>query len=105
MSFYLRQRWYDPRLQFNASLGVDALELDPKLMDRIWVPDIYIINEKTAKFHTVTVPNKMMYIYPDGLVLYSARSVWTLANDVYVCWRMATHANVCLRILTYVYVF
>ena len=73
MSFYLRQRWYDPRLRFNASLGVDALELDPKLMDRIWVPDIYIINEKTAKFHTVTVPNKMMYIYPDGLVLYSVR--------------------------------
>ncbi|XP_062596050.1 glycine receptor subunit alpha-3-like [Saccostrea cucullata] len=73
MSFYLRQRWYDPRLQYNESLGADVLELDPKLMDKIWVPDIYIINEKTAKIHVVTVPNKMMYIYPDGLVLYSAR--------------------------------
>ncbi|XP_056015552.1 glycine receptor subunit alpha-1-like isoform X2 [Ostrea edulis] len=73
MSFYLRQRWYDPRLQFNASLGIDVLELDPKLMEKIWVPDIYIINEKTAKIHEVTVPNKMMYLYPNGLVLYSAR--------------------------------
>ncbi|XP_052710419.1 glycine receptor subunit alpha-2-like [Crassostrea angulata] len=73
MSFYLRQRWYDPRLRFNESLGIENIELDPKLMDKIWVPDLYIINEKTAKFHTVTVPNKMMYIYPDGLVLYSAR--------------------------------
>ncbi|XP_062599864.1 glycine receptor subunit alpha-2-like isoform X2 [Saccostrea cucullata] len=73
MSFYFRQRWIDPRLIYNASYGIEVIELDTKLMERIWVPDIYFVNEKQATMHDVTVPNKMMYLYPSGLVLYSTR--------------------------------
>nr|XP_022301864.1 glycine receptor subunit alpha-2-like isoform X2 [Crassostrea virginica] len=73
MSFYFRQRWIDERLKYNNSHGVDVIELDTKIMEKIWVPDIYFVNEKQATMHDVTVPNKMMYLYPNGLVLYSAR--------------------------------
>lgn len=73
MSFYFRQRWIDERLRYNESYGIDVIELDTKIMERIWVPDVYFVNEKQATMHDVTVPNKMMYLYPNGLVLYSAR--------------------------------
>lgn len=73
MSFYFRQRWIDERLKYNESYGIDVIELDTKIMERIWVPDVYFVNEKQATMHDVTVPNKMMYLYPNGLVLYSAR--------------------------------
>ena len=73
MSFYLRQRWNDSRLSYNGSHGIDVIELDTRMMDQIWTPDIYIINEKDARFHYVTMPNRMMYLYPDGDVLYSSR--------------------------------
>lgn len=58
---------------FNEFLGIENLEFDFKLMDKIWVFDLYIINEKIVKFYIVIVFNKMMYIYLDGLVLYSVR--------------------------------
>lgn len=73
MSFYFRQRWIDERLRYNESHGIDVIELDTKIMENIWVPDVYFVNEKQATMHVVTVPNKMMYLYPNGLVLYSAR--------------------------------
>lgn len=73
MSFYFRQRWIDERLRYNESYGIDVIELDTKIMENIWVPDVYFVNEKQATMHDVTVPNKMMYLHPNGLVLYSAR--------------------------------
>ena len=72
---FVRQSWYDKRLQFSSAHGFERLELGSKMMDGIWVPDLYILNEKKASFHAVTVPNKLMHIYPDGRVYYSLRFV------------------------------
>ena len=72
---FLRQRWNDSRLVYPALPGVKALELDASAMTMIWVPDLYFTNEKKANFHDVTVPNKLMHIFPEGRVLYSARYV------------------------------
>lgn len=73
MSMFIRQSWYDPRLKYSPSFGVDRLELGVLMMDSIWVPDLYFLNEKKATFHEITVPNKLMHIYPDGRVQYSMR--------------------------------
>ncbi|XP_033742241.1 glycine receptor subunit alpha-3-like isoform X2 [Pecten maximus] len=73
MSMFIRQKWNDERLRYTAFGGLQHLELDTKMIGDIWVPDLYIVNEKKASFHTVTVPNKLMHIYPNGDVFYSMR--------------------------------
>ncbi|KAJ8316631.1 hypothetical protein KUTeg_005825 [Tegillarca granosa] len=74
MSVFIRQRWIDSRLAYNnTNLGIKSLELDTRVIKDIWVPDLFVVNEKKATFHDITVPNKLMHIYPDGLVVYSMR--------------------------------
>lgn len=46
------------------------------MLDKIWVPDTYFENSKNSNFHSVTVPNKMLMIKPDGTILYNARYVF-----------------------------
>ena len=74
MNFFLRQRWRDERLAHNES-GVPVLELHHLAINEVWLPDIYFVNEKTAHFHYVSVPNKMFNVFPDGRVSYSVRLV------------------------------
>ena len=74
MNFFLRQRWRDERLAHNES-GLPVLELHHLAINEVWLPDIYFVNEKTAHFHYVSVPNKMFNVFPDGRVSYSVRLV------------------------------
>ncbi|KAJ8298287.1 hypothetical protein KUTeg_024818 [Tegillarca granosa] len=73
MSMFLRQEWKDTRLMHNPQNNSEFLELDPSVTHKVWRPDLFIVNEKRSIFHDVTVPNKYMHIYPDGLVKYSIR--------------------------------
>ncbi|XP_061163856.1 glycine receptor subunit alpha-2-like isoform X2 [Saccostrea echinata] len=84
MSFFIRQRWYDNRLAYRGLLDIPKVELDTRVMSNVWVPDLYIKNEKKANTHTVTVPNKLMHIYPDGLVVYSMRVTGTFSCQMYL---------------------
>ena len=71
MSFFLRQYWKDERLTYDPKYGV--LSLDPGTIAKVWKPDVYILNEKSARKHDITVPNMLMYLYSDGSILYSHR--------------------------------
>ena len=76
MTVYLRQEWLDTRLNYvnNTSFSnVGHVTMDSKLYDSIWVPDLFFPNEKIASVHQVTVPNRLLRIFPDGKVLYSSR--------------------------------
>ena len=73
MSIFLRERWTDERLTFIDTLNLTRLELDTTMFGDVWMPDMYIVNEKESDFHEVTVPNKMVHIYPNGTVQFSAR--------------------------------
>ena len=73
MTIFLRQTWNDSRLEYEPLPGIEYLELDARIMQKIWVPDLYFTNEKKASFHDVTVPNRLMQIYPSGKVVYSTR--------------------------------
>ncbi|XP_052794951.1 glycine receptor subunit alpha-2-like isoform X2 [Mya arenaria] len=75
---FLRQTWNDSRLSYNALPNLKALELDTRMMEKVWVPDLFIVNEKKASVHMVTVPNKLMHVYPSGKVHYSVRITATL---------------------------
>lgn len=52
---------------------ITSLELDQKMIEKIWVPDSFFPQEKRAKIHTVTVPNRLLHIHKDGTVVYSMR--------------------------------
>ncbi|XP_022320293.2 glycine receptor subunit alpha-2-like isoform X1 [Crassostrea virginica] len=79
MTFFVRQRWVDKRLNYTPVFNMTRLELDTRRMADVWVPDLYFVNEKKADVHQVTVPNKLMHIYPDGLVVYSMRVTATFS--------------------------
>ncbi|XP_033752015.1 glycine receptor subunit alpha-2-like [Pecten maximus] len=73
LNAFIQQEWYDFRLQFFDVIDSPYLELDAKLIEDVWVPDLYFTNEKSASYHEVTVPNKMMHLYSDGRVVYRLR--------------------------------
>ncbi|XP_050416355.1 glycine receptor subunit alpha-2 [Patella vulgata] len=78
VEIYLTMIWVDERLQFLNYSDFKWLEVGTKLMDAVWVPDVYFRNEKTAAFHDVTVPNRYLHLYPNGTVVYSMRLSLTL---------------------------
>ena len=54
VDLYLRQRWFDPRL--NHPQLLEPLDLnDPNLVKAIWKPEVYFPNAKDAEFQYVTV--------------------------------------------------
>ncbi|XP_050416972.1 glycine receptor subunit alpha-2 isoform X1 [Patella vulgata] len=82
LTVFLRQSWTDHRLQYTKLPNIRSLELDARLMEQIWVPDLFFTNEKTAAFHHVTVPNRLMHIFPNGTLYYSCRISMTLSCDM-----------------------
>jgi hypothetical protein len=75
---FLRERWVDERLSFIETQSNHRLELEGSMVDKLWVPDVYILNEKKSNYHDVTVPNKMVHLYPNGTIQFSAKYVLTL---------------------------
>ncbi|XP_045205766.1 glycine receptor subunit alpha-2-like isoform X1 [Mercenaria mercenaria] len=77
LSTFISQEWRDTRLRFRNLIPEEYLELDSRLMGNVWVPDLYFRNEKQAYFHTVTIPNKMLHIFKNGVVKYRSRITLT----------------------------
>ncbi|XP_035694435.1 glycine receptor subunit alpha-3-like [Branchiostoma floridae] len=80
VNIFLRQKWNDPRLAFtkyNHTIAVDV-----SLLKQLWQPDLFFVNEKSAKFHSVTVDNKFLRISPNGDILYSSRLTLQLACEM-----------------------
>ncbi len=71
--FYFRQGWRDARLSFERQYGIDALYVGSEVSDKIWVPDTFFANEKSAQFHMATTPNTFIRIRSNGEVLRSIR--------------------------------
>ncbi|XP_060084283.1 glycine receptor subunit alpha-3-like [Ylistrum balloti] len=82
ITIFLRQKWVDKRLTYPKVPGMNMLELDSRMIDKVWVPDTIFSNEKKADFHDVTVPNRLMQLYPNGTVFYSVRVSMTLSCDM-----------------------
>ncbi|XP_032787726.2 gamma-aminobutyric acid receptor alpha-like [Daphnia magna] len=71
---YFRQTWRDTRLAHQqVSKADDQLSLSVSMLDRIWKPDTYFYNGKNSYLHTITTPNKLVRLFPDGRILYSSR--------------------------------
>ena len=77
---FLRQRWTDSRLA--SSNFSDELTLINDYLDDIWVPDLYIANDKVSKVADVTVPNYLLRISRTGDLWYSQRVTSTVNCDM-----------------------
>ncbi|RWS29268.1 GABA-gated chloride channel 3 subunit-like protein [Leptotrombidium deliense] len=75
LDFYFRQFWNDPRLQFNPVSDITELFVGAEVADRIWVPDTFFANEKSAYFHKATTANTFLRIRSNGEILRSIRCV------------------------------
>uniref|UniRef100_A0A914HZC4 Gamma-aminobutyric acid receptor subunit beta n=1 Tax=Globodera rostochiensis TaxID=31243 RepID=A0A914HZC4_GLORO len=78
LDFYLRQTWYDPRLAFQQldpelARRIKKLTVGVDYLERLWKPDTFFPNEKTAVFHLATTHNSFLRIEPDGRIYTSQR--------------------------------
>lgn len=71
--FYFRQRWFDDRLKFSKDVGLEELTVGAEVIERIWVPDTFFANEKSAYFHVATKKNTFIRITNDGRIYRSMR--------------------------------
>jgi len=83
-TLYLRQIWRDERLAFagHERNHGRSVTLHHRQFDRMWTPDVFIRNLKNGLFHTITVPNRLIRLSPDGTILYSQRLTLTLSCDM-----------------------
>ena len=73
MSLFFRQSWQDERL---SGLVNTTTALSYKLLEAMWVPDVFIYNEKNnGEIHDVTVPNILLRLDPSGYIIFSQRFV------------------------------
>uniref|UniRef100_A0A1I8H5L1 Neur_chan_LBD domain-containing protein n=1 Tax=Macrostomum lignano TaxID=282301 RepID=A0A1I8H5L1_9PLAT len=76
-SMYFRRIWYDDRLKYSNSL-TDVLSIG-FMVDNVWQPDIYFLNEKAGLFHKIAVPNILLQVSPDGRVILSTKYTLSLS--------------------------
>jgi len=77
MDIFLRQSWNDVRMTFEGR--TKPVTVPAKSVDRMWLPDIFFPNEKSASLHHITVPNTLMKIWPNGTIMHSVRITLTLS--------------------------
>lgn len=65
-----RLSWIDSRLSSAFALSPSVEYLDDRSTDKLWVPDIFISNEKLTKQCTDT--RDLVSVYKDGRVLFSS---------------------------------
>ena len=73
MNIFLRQKWNDPRLAFNFGNNSKYITLNYNQYNTMWVPDLFVKNEKDGTFHEISVPNRLIRVSFDGTILYSQR--------------------------------
>ncbi len=71
MDIYFQETWIDWRLQHRS--GRRILVKDRDIFAKIWHPDLYFANARESRFHDVTAPNFLLWVYEDGTVYYDCR--------------------------------
>ncbi|XP_077564798.1 glycine receptor subunit alpha-2-like isoform X2 [Haemaphysalis longicornis] len=74
MEMDFRQAWQDPRISLRRFGHTQNVTVNgASLLGRMWTPDLYFVNAKEVRTHSVTMPNQLLRLSPDGDVLISIR--------------------------------
>ena len=68
VDMFFRQFWLDERLSYNLTSGIGTIIVGKEILEQIWVPDTYFVNEKQASFHHVTTQNTFVRMNQEGAV-------------------------------------
>ncbi|KAL7071229.1 hypothetical protein ACQ4LE_009057 [Meloidogyne hapla] len=102
VDLYLYMHWKDRSL--NHSNQEYILVNDPKVRDRMWLPDLYFANARNSKFHEVTAPNFNLFIDKDGNIAYSIRITLNVACNLDLANYPMDRQTCGIRIISYAYV-
>merc|ERR1711937_791436 len=94
VTIFFRQHWNDPRLAWGTTAfdngngegnltrddGIDLV--DSFLIDLLWIPDVFFVDEKFAQRHTIMRKNVLLDIGPTGDITYSDRLSLKLGCDM-----------------------
>ncbi|XP_078491342.1 gamma-aminobutyric acid receptor subunit rho-1-like isoform X2 [Ciona intestinalis] len=79
----IHETWMDERLRFNVRPASSKLSssvvLPSRLVQKIWVPDLYIVGSKSSFIHSTTVDNTVLRLFNDGRIIYNVRLTTTVA--------------------------
>ena len=70
VALYLRLKWRDPRITFPACLRRSFLLIETSEIDRIWLPDVYFVDDKHSERHSVVRRNAALRLNRDDSTLY-----------------------------------
>ncbi|CAK8684626.1 unnamed protein product [Clavelina lepadiformis] len=74
----IHENWRDERLKFSSDVR-NSIVLPSRLVQKIWVPDIYIVGSKNSFIHQTTVENAILRLYNDGNITYNIKLTTTVA--------------------------
>lgn len=70
----LRMNWTDGRLDFTRNgTNFDVITFGDDIVDSIWIPDLYFLQERKSLLHGLFKNNQLVYIFKNGSVFYSGR--------------------------------
>lgn len=69
---FFRQHWLDPRLAYGPSLGMPKMKLSGNIVDQVWIPDTYFVNDLTQKKFCADF---MFELSQEGVITHSCRLV------------------------------
>uniref|UniRef100_H2XVB8 Uncharacterized protein n=1 Tax=Ciona intestinalis TaxID=7719 RepID=H2XVB8_CIOIN len=75
----LHETWKDERLRFRGTTANQSVVLPSRLVDKLWVPDLYVFGSKSSFIHKTTVDNLVMRLYSDGTIFYIVKITSTVA--------------------------
>lgn len=102
----LRQEWVDERLAFNkmsSYKGYNVPSITLTEQERLWKPDLFFRNEKEGHFHKIIMPNVLLRINGDGLILYSIRISLVLACPMNLKYYPLDKQNCTIEMASYGY--
>ncbi|KAL3986297.1 Neurotransmitter-gated ion-channel ligand binding domain family protein [Acanthocheilonema viteae] len=76
MHILLAQIWRDPNLSFQDMEGADCMQnltLSHRMVEKIWLPNVCIVNSKGSVIHQSPTPNVFLAILPNGTVWVNYR--------------------------------
>ncbi len=81
ITFYLRQWWTDPRLEFSHFHSAPSqINLGQDSWETLWIPDIYFQNLKDGEYVDMTVSNRLITLSVTGEIYYA-----TAIKAVFTC--------------------
>lgn len=74
LDIFFSEIWHDPKLAY-SQLNVSALNmtLDNSYLDKIWQPNVCIVNSKSSYIHASPSQNIFLILYSDGRVWRNCR--------------------------------